>query len=402
MTEALRDSHPVDVDYELHDPTIADDYNGFVNNLRETCPRGWSSGRWSETRTGFWFYTTYSDTTTAANNWQVFSNTGGSSPMEMGGGALKLLPLDSDPPLHGKIRRTLNPFFTPTAARASEPAIRTLCGELLDQVIGEGRIEFMAKFAIPLPARVLFEIFLGEDPEEIAWMLPLIEGLFDHPEEAAKHAPPMFQWVAGVLEGRRQAGRTDDVMGVIAHAGNEPDYQLTELERLQIAFLVVLAGMETTASALGCIAHRLAADQELRERLREMDEQRLENAIDEFLRIDPPVPANARTITSDSTFQGCPMLEGERAILNWAGANHDPAHYSNPDVLDFDRDAGDHLSFGHGRHRCLGSHLAKRELKVAIEEFCKLRRFELAPGADVRYRLGGGRAPATLPLIIER
>ncbi len=108
------------------------------------------------------------------------------------------------------------------------------------------------------------------------------------------------------------------------------------------------------------------------------------------------------SVTADATFVGCPMLAGERAILNWAAANHDPAHYADPDVLDISRDAGDHLTFGHGRHRCLGSHLAKREVQVAIEELCRLGTFELAPGAEVHYRLGGGRAPVRLPVIVRR
>ena len=260
----------------------------------------------------------------------------------------------------------------------------------------------MTAFAMRLPGRVFFEIFLGEDPAETSWMIPLIGAIFEDPAKAAELAPRLFAWVGEVLERRRATGQRSDVMGVIAHAGNEPDFQLTEAERLQIAFLMMLAGVETTMSAMGCVAHRLALDPSLLEQLRGMDDAGLERAVDEFLRFDPPVPANARTVTRDQGFAGCPMLEGERAILNWTAANHDPDHYPDPDRLDLDLDAGDHLSFGHGRHRCLGAHLARRQLKVALEHLRDLRRIELTPGATVEYQLGSARKPRALPLVIER
>lgn len=402
MTEAVRDIHPVDRHYPLDDPGIADDYNSFARGLRETCPRGWSDGRWSPSRTGFWFLTTFAETTAAASDWQLFSNAGGTLPIEMAEGSPKLLPLDCDPPLHGKIRNALNPFFTPHAARQAEPRIARLCSEIIDEMVTgspDGHVEFMSAFAVRLPGRVFFEIFLDEDPAETSWMLPLIGSIFSDPATATEHAPRLLEWVADRLDERTRAGRREDVLGVIAHVGNEADFQLTEMERVQIAFLMMLAGMETTASALGCITHRLALDPTLLQRLRGTD---MERAVDEFLRFDPPVPANARTVTRDEHFAECPMIAGERVILNWAAANHDPERYPDPDRLDLERDAGDHLSFGHGRHRCLGAHLARRQLKVALEQLCALRRLDLAPGAEVHYQLGSTRKPVSLPLIIER
>jgi cytochrome P450 len=96
------------------------------------------------------------------------------------------------------------------------------------------------------------------------------------------------------------------------------------------------------------------------------------------------------------------MLTGERVVLNWAAANRDPERYPEPDRLDFDWAAGDHLAFGHGRHRCLGAHLARRQLKVALEQLRELRRFEVTRGAEVRYQLGSARKPDALPLTVER
>jgi cytochrome P450 len=405
MTEAVRDSHPVDWPYALDDPTIADDYPSFATGLREACPRGWSDGRWSPSRAGFWFFTTFADATEAANNWQLFSNAGGTLPVEMAEGAPKLLPLDCDPPLHGKIRNLLNPFFTPTAARTAEPRIAQVCTEIIEGMAGTpgaSEVEFMSQFAVRLPGRVFFEIFLGEDPDETLWMLPLIGAILKDPATAEEHAPRLFGWVAEVLGRRQDAGHKTDVLGVIAHAGMGQDFHLADADRMQIGFLMMIAGMETTASSLGCMAHRLALDPELLQRLRGMDDAGLERAVDEFLRFDSPVPANARTVTRDENFAGCPMLTGERVVLNWAAANHDPDHYPEPDRLDLDREAADHLAFGYGRHRCLGAHLARRQLKVALQHLRGLRRFEVAPGATVHYQLGSARKPIALPLIVER
>jgi cytochrome P450 len=405
MSQAIRDSHPVDQHYPLDDPGLADDYNTFATGLRESTPRGWSDGRWSASRAGFWYFTTFADTTVAGSDWQLFSNADGTTPVQMAEGSPKLLPLDCDPPLHGKIRNALNPFFSPHAARQVEPRIAQVCSEILDEVLvaaRDGAVDFMPNFAFRLPGRVFFEIFLNEDPAETLWMLPLIGAVLNDPASAAEHAPRIFEWVAGVLEGRRQSGRDADVLGVIAHAGNEPDFQLTEPDRMQIAFMMMLAGMETTGSSLGCVTHRLVQDPSLRESLRGRDDAGLERAADEFLRFDAPVPAAARTVTRDQEFAGCPMLTGERVILNWAAANHDPERYADPGHLDLDRVASDHLSFGHGRHRCLGAHLARRELKVALEQLRELSRLDLAPGAEVHYLLGSARKPKSLPLIAER
>jgi cytochrome P450 len=94
------------------------------------------------------------------------------------------------------------------------------------------------------------------------------------------------------------------------------------------------------------------------------------------------------------------MHKGERVFLSWLGANRDPKAFPNPDELDLTREAGRHLAFGAGQHRCLGSHLAKRELRYAIEEISKLSAFDLVPGTEITYRAGPARGPASLPVTV--
>jgi cytochrome P450 len=133
-----------------------------------------------------------------------------------------------------------------------------------------------------------------------------------------------------------------------------------------------------------------------------MDALQIDRAVDELLRYDSPVPAAGRTLTEDTEIGGCPMHKGDRVFLSWLAANRDPSAFPNPDQLDFTRDAGRHVAFGAGQHRCLGSHLAKRELRYAIEGICQLATFDLVPGTEVTYRAGPARGPATLPVVVEQ
>ena len=142
--------------------------------------------------------------------------------------------------------------------------------------------------------------------------------------------------------------------------------------------MTIMAGMETTMGGLASIARILGTDNALRESLRDVDTKVLDKHVEEFLRFESPVPTAGRTLTADSELRGCPMKQGDRILLNWAAANHDPDKFPNPDALDFERTNGSaHLAFGAGIHRCLGNHLARREIKAAIRAISELRVFEL-------------------------
>jgi cytochrome P450 len=147
----------------------------------------------------------------------------------------------------------------------------------------------------------------------------------------------------------------------------------------------------------------LATDQKLRAELRDADDALLSRAVDEFVRFDPPVPLAGRTLTEDVELRGCPMQKGDRIMLNWAGASRDPEIFENPDVLDVSREnVSKHTSFGAGVHRCMGNHLARRELKAAIRGIASLETFELQEGAEVNWRAAFARGPIALPIQCAR
>jgi cytochrome P450 len=386
--------------FEPFDQELANSYAERVSAIRDRHPVAWSDAAWSEKGSGFWLLTGFEDVSASGQDWQRFSSAQGAAPVQFDLDVFRMVPLETDPPIHRDIRRVLSPFFAPDVLKSAEEKIRQLVRELLDACVAESPCDFTEQFTVAVPSRVFFEIFLGEDPKEIAWMIETIKTLFAHPESAMDKAPDLLGWCATVLEARRSEGRSDDVLGAIAHAGNDADFELTEMDRIQTVFLLILAGMETTASGLGNILHRLAIDAELRLSLRGIDAPTLNHAVDEFLRIDSPVPASGRTLIEDVELGGCPMKSGDRVLLNWAAANRDPAMFANPDRLEIGRsESVKHVAFGAGPHRCLGSHVARREIRVVLEEIAKLETFELVPGTEVTFRAGPARGPASLPII---
>jgi cytochrome P450 len=211
---------------------------------------------------------------------------------------------------------------------------------------------------------------------------------------------------AELLEKRRAEGRTDDLAGVIAHLGTgtfDDGLELDERARMETLNMTIMAGMETTMGGLASIARILATDNGLRESLRDAPEKVVDRHIEEFLRYETPVPTAGRTLTADTELRGCPMKAGDRILLNWAAANRDPEKFADPDTLNFERpNASAHLAFGAGIHRCLGNHLARREIKAAVRAISELGVFELEPGYEVKYRPSFARGPVALPIRVER
>ena len=144
-------------------------------------------------------------------------------------------------------------------------------------------------------------------------------------------------------------------------------------------------------------------NQDLRTSLRDADDHMIDRAVEEFLRYESAVPTGARTLVRDVEMSGCPMKAGDRVLLNWAAANRDPAKFANPDELDFAREnISGHVAFGAGIHRCLGNHLARREMTASLKAIVALGRFEVEPGFVPEYRPSFARGPESLPVSIAR
>jgi cytochrome P450 len=178
---------------------------------------------------------------------------------------------------------------------------------------------------------------------------------------------------------------------------------MTDPERVQMMYLMVVAGIDTTQSALGGIFYELARDQALRARIAAMDDAEVAQAVEELLRFTSPVTLAGRTVAEDVEVAGCPMAGGDRVNLNWTGANRDPLMFPDPDTIDLDRaNAKRHLAFGSGIHTCVGNHLARRELRLAVRAIARLSTFELAGGGQPPFRSGFTRGPLELSITLAR
>ncbi|MCX2934473.1 cytochrome P450 [Mycobacterium sp. CVI_P3] len=396
--------------FHILDPELVADFWPKVNDLRERCPVGWSDQPWSDSDSGYWFINDYADVMAAATNWRAFSSAQGASPVQFNLDILRMIPLETDPPLHREIRKALNPFFTPDALQAREGEIKDIVAGLIDRCLaiaaaGDGTVDFIAEFTQRLPPLVFFVGFLGQKEDELDWIIETLQDLISAPERALELAPRLLMWDAELLEKRRQEGRRDDVPGVIAHLGldGSDGLELDERQRVETLNLMIMAGMETTMGGIASIALSVAQQPEVRQTLIDGGEQLLDRAADEFLRLEAPVTAAGRTLTKDVEMSGCPMHAGDRIVINWAAANRDPAQFPNPDHLDFERaNAASHVAFGGGIHRCLGNHLARREVKAMIRAICALSVFEIPADFKPTFRVSIARGPVSLPVRIAR
>jgi cytochrome P450 len=225
------------------------------------------------------------------------------------------------------------------------------------------------------------------------------------PERALEVVPQILGWCSSLLETARAEGRREDLIGTIAHAGldDADEVQMTEPERIQMMYLMVVAGIDTTQSALGGIFHELARDPDLRRLIATLDDDGLVQAVEELLRYTSPVTLAGRTVTEDLELGGCPMAKGDRVNVNWTSANRDPKTFPEPAKIDLSRaNAKRHLAFGAGIHNCLGKDLARREIRLAVRAVANLRRFDLADRGSIRYRSGFTRGPLRLLVHLER
>jgi len=317
--------------------------------------------------------------------------------------------LDSDPPVHTRLRRLVSRAFTPRRIKDIEPRIQAIANELLDRIAREGNFDLMDEFAGPLPVIAIAEM-LGVPPEEHAqfktWSNQIIEGGRGSfrgaaPGEQVKATSQELRaYLANQIE-RRRREPGDDLITALVQAHDEGG-TLAADELLAFVVLLLLAGNETTTNLIGNGMLALMRHPDQIARLRG-DLSLMPAAIDEMLRFDSPVQSTVRTCAIEANVGGTDVAAGELVFVILAAANHDPARFPSPDAFDVARTPNDHIAFGEGIHFCLGANLARLEGAIAIasmlERFPKLRLTD--PEAPLAYR--GSyllRGLKTLPLAV--
>ena len=384
-------------DFDILDAGYIADPFTIWDGLRARCPIAHTNRRGSN-----WLPTRYADVTAIAHDVDHFSSLEVAViPFEGAEPEDRLLPyglppISADPPLHTWTRRLLLPWFSHRRVSGYEGLTRGLCGGLIEGFLADGRADAAAGYAQQIPVRVVAQI-LGVQSELAdvftGWVRDVLE-FADDPERRARGMYGLIDYFTTEVAHRRDHPG-DDLLSELLHAEID-GAPIDERVVMGTAALVLIAGIDTTWSAIGSSLWHLATHPDDRKRLTSEPEL-MPLAVEELLRAYSPVTM-ARIVTADVDYEGCPMKAGDRVLMSFPAANRDPAVFEDPGSVVLDRAHNRHVAFGSGIHRCAGSNLARMELRVALEEW--LRRvpdFRLADDAEVTWAGGQVRGPRVLP-----
>ena len=377
--------------------------------------------------TGGWVVTSYEDGAEILRDPGTFSSQVEDYPVR------PWIPQAIDPPMHTAYRRILNQWFTADAMRKLEPHLEQYAAELADKMLAKDAFDFVGEYADPFPTVIFCELagFPAADyPQIMDWKNIIMhagDGVghprahelacakaveLGHEVDPSKPlggkaavdargaaAQETYAYFAGLLEERRKDPR-DDLVTKLLHAKYEGERPLTQEELEDTLFLLFMAGLDTVASALGLIVESFARNEAKRREFIGLmgDSKKLGYAIEELVRVHSIVLL-PRRVTRELSFHGALFREEDHVLVPTQAANRDGEEFADPNEMVFDRLPNRHLGFGLGPHRCLGIHLARRELRVALQAFLsRCPDFHLDPN-DPPKGFGGMKGLSSLPLI---
>jgi cytochrome P450 len=392
-----------ETDFDHTDPQWVSDPYPIWERLRTTCPVA-HSDRFG----GTWLPVRHDDVAAIAYDTEHFTSRQ-VVVSEVRPGELDLPapigvapPITSDPPFHAAARRLLLPAFGPKVIANYESYTRDLCRELLDATAGRDTIDASVDYAQHIPLRVIVKM-LGFPPEDADVFRRFIHMILEAVDLTAEERMDQREGheLDEYLDARIQehiAEPRDDLTSFLLSA--ELDGQKLHPDHVRgTMVLLLVAGIDTTWSAIGASLWHLAQHAGDRQRLADEPEL-MSTAVEEFLRAYAPVTM-ARMVAEDFDFQGCPFKEGDWLLLPFPAANRDPEVFDRADEVILDRAVNRHAAFGLGIHRCLGSNLARMELRIALEEWmARYPEFELTDPAAVTWSAGQVRGPRSISVSV--
>ena len=381
-------------DFDHLDPRWVEDPFPIWDELRHKCPIAHT-----ERFMGVYLPTRYADVRAIAYDTEHFSShkvvvREGDPPK---GGAP---PITTDPPKHAGAKAVLLPAFTPEAIERHAPKTREICRELVDRIAGKPACDAAVDYAQEIPVRLMAHM-LGipaQDGDRFrAWIHDLLElGITDN-EVLHRANDEMTDYFRAAAAKRREAPGDDLISHLLAARIN--GNPLSDNHFFGTLRLLLVAGIDTTWSAIGACLWHLATHAADRRRL-VAEPDLLPTAVEEFLRAYAPVTM-AREIVKETRINGTTFKPGEMVLLSFPAANRDPDMFPDADRVVIDRGQNRHAAFGLGIHRCIGSNLARMEIRAALAEWlARIPDFRLKPDAAVTWSEGAVRGPRSVPLLL--
>lgn len=378
-----------------HSPDYSTTARVLHDELRDSCPVGWS-----EAHGGYWVMSRYADVKAALREPERFSSakTQEADGTWTGGSVIPssqrppMLPLEMDPPLGVRYRSLIMSWLSRQAVEPLRPRVTEYVDRLLDELEPNGRFDVVEDIGAPTPAMVICELLQLDEglAERIAWPFHAYEST-PRDSKAFQHVLDEMGWVRGLLERtcrERRAQPGEDAVSrlVTAEVDGAP---VPIADCVGILMTVVGGGVDTTTNALAHCLDHLDRHRDLRQRLVE-DPSLILKAVDELLRVHPPVWSLSRRVLTPTTVGEARLEPGERVMASVLAANHDPSVFPDPQRVDMNRPANQHLTFGYGVHRCAGSYVARLELTVMIERILlRFPQHEIVREEARRYAASG-------------
>ena len=393
-----------ETDWDHADPAYNQNAPQIWEELRGTCPVA-HTDRYG----GAWLPVTHADVSAVARDTDHFSSEGAvlsNKPprdqwisMAPIGGAP---PITSDPPFHADARRLLLPAFSPQVVAEWEPEIRRLCNELIDNMGDIETVDAAVQYAQNIPVYVIARM-LGLPLEDSDYFRETVHMVLEEIGAEFGERQGAFEKLDAYLGMHVRdhiENPKDDLIGFLLNA-KIYDQPLSPEHVVGTIILLMVAGIDTTWSSIGSSIWHLAQHPSDLQRMVNEPEL-LPTAIEELLRMYAPVTM-ARIVSQDAEIGGCPVKAGDSVLLPFPAANRDPEVFPDADKVIIDREENRHVAFGLGIHRCLGSNLARLELRVAVEVFIqRFPKFVLADPSSVTWSLGQVRGPRKLPVRITQ
>ena len=380
-------------DFDHLDPRWIENPYPIWDALRENCPVAHT-----ERYMGVYFATRYEDVRAIAYDTEHFSSRR-VVVRETPPPRIPAPPITTDPPHHQAAKALLLPAFTPEAIARHEPTARQICRDLLDRLAGDPACDAAVDYAQEIPVRVIAHLLgLPEQQGELfrKWIHEVLElGITDQ-SALVRAITEMSELFAREIAARRTSPG-DDFISYLAQARMN-GAPVSDDHIIATLRLLLVAGIDTTWSAIGSCLWHLAQHPDDRRRLL-AEPGLMPSAVEEFLRAYAPVTM-AREVLKERRINGCTFKAGEMALLSFPAANRDPAAFADADRVVLDRAQNRHAAFGLGIHRCVGSNLARMEIMVALQEWLKrIPEFRLDPAGGTKWSEGTVRGPRRLPVL---